>query len=116
MRKPAETVDSFVIAECGRISRDPNETPERRRVAAEWLIKLIHSGGQGWEGGGQTVAEKAGVEVDPKAPGGQKAYFYPSHGGRVDTHGPDIEAGELSSELHSSQRNGHWRARERHYD
>lgn len=105
-------MDGYVLQECFRIAADENETPARRRRAEYWAKRILDSA-DGWEGGGVTKAEAAGITVDPKAPGGQKVYSSSSSGGRVDRSGEDIEAGSLSTELHSSQRQGHWRARER---
>lgn len=114
MRNPVETVDSYVIGECMRIAHDESETPERRRKAEKWLHRLLQSPGSNWGNDGKTVAEKVGIEVDPKAPGGQRVDSPGNYGGRVETNAPDIDSGELSSELHSGMRTTH-RARERHH-
>jgi hypothetical protein len=104
--KPVETVDAFVLQECIRIANDVTESVERRRKASAWAKKLVESAGSNWEGGGRTVAEKAGVEVDPKAPGGQRVDSGSGYAGVSRNSGrvADIEAGQLSSELHSGQR------------
>lgn len=92
---------------------DPNETPARRRKAREWFDKLTNSPGSNWEGGGVTVAEKAGIEIDPRAPGGQKIETGGGYAG-VSRNREDVpyEGEPLSTELHSGQRQGHWHTRQ----
>jgi hypothetical protein len=91
---------------------DPRETPARRRKAREWYDKLVAQA-EGWGNGGRTVAETAGVTVDPKAPGGQKIETGGGYAG-VSRNREDVpyEGEPLSTELHSGQRQGHWRTRQ----
>ncbi len=67
-------VKTEVIEECKRIAFDKNETYERRTKAMLWLEKLSRDVDFQVGNGGQTLAESAGIAVDPKAPGGQRFY------------------------------------------
>lgn len=105
------SVQNEVYQECMRIAFDPAETPERRRKAEKWLERLTESTGSNFGNGGVTVAEAAGIEVDKKAPGGQRLY---SQGGQsVGTNGyaravsdAEYEGMPLSTEVDRTYRTG----------
>ena len=110
--KKEPSVDGYVIAECARISMDPNETPERRRKAAMWLEKLTGSVPFQDGNGGRTVAEAAGIDVPNSAPGGQKVDSPDGLGkSKNENARGDSEhnyyGGPLSSEVTRSYRTGH---------
>lgn len=106
MGKRQESVEGYVHTECWLIANDPRETPARRRLAQTWLDRFEASV-NGWGNDGQTMAEAAGITPEKGAPGGQKMETgVPGYAGVSRSSGqvPDIEAGELSTELHSGQR------------
>jgi len=75
-----EPVEGYVLTECLRIAHDPGEDPVRRRKAQAWADRLMESTGSNWGNDGKTVAESRGIEIDPKAPGGQKIESPSGHG------------------------------------
>jgi hypothetical protein len=111
MTKNQESVDGYVLTECFRIAADENETPARRKLARDWAKRILNSTGGGWEGGGVTRAEAAGIEVDPKAPGGQRVYVPTGAGtGGINEQAQGVNefhysgGGGFSPEIHSGQR------------
>jgi len=113
MAKKETSVDGYVIAQCQLIASNPEETPERRKLAQQWLDKLTTNSAQdNWGNGGQTVAESRGIEVRSDAPGGQKVE-QPGGVGRAKNEEARARSegayygGPLSSDVSRSYRTGH---------
>lgn len=103
-----------VLTQCYLIMTNPTETPQRRKLAKKWYERLSEST-NGWGNDGRTVAESAGIEVDPKAPGGQRVAPPESvavakneyEQGRQNR---NYNGGSLSSEVSSRYRSVRWAA------
>lgn len=109
--KATDTPTGYMIAQCQSIALDENETPARRKLAEKWLSRLIDQT-DGWEGGGRTKAEAAGITVPDNAPGG--ARLYPGEGAQRSSkerrQRENVDGGALSSEVSGGYRSGRWAA------
>lgn len=111
MARKESSLEGYILAECVRIIADPNESSARKKLAAQWHDKLLNSI-NGWGNDGKTMAEAAGIEVPPNAPGGQKVIpgegkGYSKNEEALGRQRQDYEGGPLSSEIDRRYRTGH---------